>query len=63
MITFEIIQQIEGNFVAACYDENIYTDGANIEELHANISSAIDDKFTNRIKPEPANVKMVLYRE
>lgn len=63
MLTFEVIQEIEGSFVAACYDENIYTDGATLEELHDNISAALDEKFNGRVKPEPANIKMVLYRE
>jgi predicted RNase H-like HicB family nuclease len=62
-ITFEVIQQLEGSFVAACYSENIYTEGSSLEELHENIVSAIDVRFRGRSKPEPSAVKLMLFRE
>jgi predicted RNase H-like HicB family nuclease len=62
-ITFEVIQEIEGSYVAACYSENIYTEGASLEELHANITSAIDVKFRGRIKPSPSAVRLMVFRE
>ncbi len=62
-ITFEVIQQIEGSFVAACYSENIYTEGSSLEELHENIVSAIDVRFVGRNKPDGSAVRLMLYRE
>jgi len=62
-ITFEVIQQVEGSFVAACYSENIYTEGSSLEELHENIVSAIDVRFTGRTKPDGSAVRLMLYRE
>lgn len=62
-ITFEVIQQVEGSFVAACYSENIYTEGSSLEELHENIVSAIDVRFHGRTKPEPGNIRLMLFRE
>jgi len=63
MLTFEVIKEAEGSFVAACYDEHIYTEGNTIEELHDNINAALDHCFSGRLRPEPANVKMVLFQE
>jgi len=60
---FEVIKQCEGGYVAACYDENIYTEGASLRELHDNISSAIDCKFIGRPKPSPKSVQLMVYRE
>lgn len=62
-ITFEVIQETEGTYVAACYSENIYTDGASLEELHDNITSAIDVKFRGRVKPSPSAVRLMVFRE
>ena len=62
-ITFEVIQQIEGCFVAACYSENIYTEGSTLEELHENITSAIDVRFEGRTKPLGSAVRLMLYCE
>jgi hypothetical protein len=62
-LTFEVIQQIEGSYVAACYSENIYTEGSSLEELHGNIVSLIDYRFQGRTKPEPSAVKLMLFRE
>jgi predicted RNase H-like HicB family nuclease len=62
-LTFEVIQQLEGSFVAACYSENIYTEGSSLEELHNNITSLIDYRFQGRTKPDPSSVKLMLFRE
>ncbi len=62
-LTFEVIQEEEGSFVAACYSEHIYTEGATLEELHHNITSALDVKFHGRPKPDPRRVRLVLFRE
>lgn len=60
---FEVIKQCEGGYVAACYDEHIYLEGSDLEELHHNITSAIDTKFTDRLKPTPQSVHLMLYHE
>ncbi len=62
-LTFEVIQQVEGSFVAACYSENIYTEGSSLEELHENIVSAIDVRFRGRSKPDGSDVRLMLFRE
>jgi hypothetical protein len=62
-LTFEVIQQVEGSFVAACYSENIYTEGCSLEELHENIVTLIDYRFQGRTKPEASDVKLMLFRE
>ena len=63
-LTFEVIQESEeGGYVAACYNENIYTEGASLEELHQNIVAAIDRKFEGREKPDPAQIRLLVYRE
>jgi hypothetical protein len=62
-LTFEVIRETEGSFVAACYSENIYTEGLSLEELHDNIVSAIDVKFKGRTKPEPSAVRLMVFRE
>ena len=62
-ITFEVIREQQGGYVAACYSENIYTDGSTLEELHCNISNAIDDKFTGRAKPNPSSIQLMMYQE
>jgi predicted RNase H-like HicB family nuclease len=62
-LTFEVIQQSEGSFVAACYSENIYTEGSSLEELHENIVSAIDVRFQGRAKPDGSDVRLMLFRE
>ncbi len=62
-LTFEVIQQVEGSFVAACYSENIYTEGSSLEELHENIVSAIDVRFRGRPKPDGSDVRLMLFRE
>jgi predicted RNase H-like HicB family nuclease len=62
-ITFEVIQQTEGSYVAACYSENIYTEGSSLEELHENIVTALDVRFRGRPKPEPSAVRLMVYCE
>ncbi|MGF1482820.1 MAG: hypothetical protein ACFBZ8_00475 [Opitutales bacterium] len=62
-ITFEVIQEVEGSYVAACYSENIFLDGQNLQELHDNISAALDRKFEGRRKPSPGDVRLMMYRE
>jgi predicted RNase H-like HicB family nuclease len=58
-----VIQETEGSYVAACYSENIYTEGVSLEELHDNIVSAINLKFRGRAKPEPSAVRLLMFRE
>ncbi len=62
-LTFEVIKENQGGYVAACYSENIYTEGDTLEELHTNITNAIDVKFTGRKKPSPSSVHLMLFHE
>jgi len=62
-VTFEVIKQIEGGYVAACREEHIYTQGGNLEELYLNINDALDVAFDDRPKPDPASVKLMVFQE
>ena len=62
-ITFEVIRESEGGYVAACMDERIFAEGNDLEELHDNLSFAIDQKFEGREKPDPSAVQLVMYKE
>jgi len=63
MITFEVIKEREGGYVAACYDEKIFTDGETLAELHARITAAIEERFEGRLKPEPKDIKLMVWSE
>lgn len=62
-LTFEVIQEQQGGYVAACYSENIYTDGQTLEELHSRITGALERKFVGRTKPDPSKVRLLVFRE
>ena len=62
-ITFEVIRESEGGYVASCMSEKLFAEGSNLEELHTSISSAIDRGFEGRDKPDPASVQLMLYHE
>lgn len=63
ILEFEVIKETDGGYAAACYQERIYTEGKNLEELQKNITSAIDTRFVDRPKPTPDQVKLVIYKE
>lgn len=63
ILEFEVIRETEGSYAAACYKERIYTGGRDLDELQRNISTAIDSRFTDRPKPTPDQVKLVIFRE
>lgn len=63
-IEFEVIQAQEGSYAAACYAQQIYTEGNNLQELHDNIKAAIDKHFTDdERKPTPKSVSLILFRD
>ena len=61
-LEFEVIQQEDGSFVAACFDKRIYAEGCNIQELYDNMNEAIADHYGDKPKPKASDIKLVLYR-
>lgn len=62
MLEFEVIQQEDGSFVAACFDKRIYAEGRNIQELYDNMNEAIEEHYGDKPKPKASDIKLVLYR-
>ena len=63
MITFEVIKESTGNYNAACYEENIYTDGESLQVLHDRITAEIERKFSGRPKPASSDIKLLVWSE
>ena len=62
-LEFEVIQDSTGAYVAACHKERIYVEGNDLAELRDSINTAIDEKFVGRAKPEPQNIRLIVYKE
>lgn len=63
-IEFEVIQAQEGSYAAACYAQQIYTEGSNLQELHDNIKAAIDAHFPDdETKPTAKSVSLIIFRD
>jgi len=62
-LIFEVIQQEAGGYQATCLTEAIKTMGADLSELHANINLAVDERFTERLRPRAADIHLMFTRE
>ena len=60
-LEFEVLNDEEGGYAAACFSERIYTEGKDLEELYENIHRAIDECFTDRPKPSSDDVKLIFF--
>lgn len=61
-LQFEVIEDEEGCFVAACHEKKIYAEASNIEELSKNIHNAIEKHFGNTLKPNLKDIQLVFYK-
>jgi hypothetical protein len=56
-LVFEITQESDGGFCAACLTESIFTQADTWDELHANVRGAVDAYFFDR--PKPSAVRLI----
>jgi hypothetical protein len=57
-IVFEITQESDGGFCAACLTESIFAQADTCDELHANVRDAVDAYYFDR--PKPSTVRLTL---
>lgn len=63
-IEFEVIQSQEGSYAAACYAQQIYTEGNTLQILYDNITAAIEKHFPDPFtRPLPNAIKLILFRD
>lgn len=60
-IVFTVTQEGDGGFVAECLSHDIFTQGANWEELRANVREAVTGYFFDQ--PKPTAVRLHLVRD
>ena len=60
-IVFNITQEQDGGYVAVASGKSIFTQGDTLEELHANVSAAVEAFFFDSAKPE--SVRLYLVRD
>lgn len=60
-LVFEVTQESDGGFVAACLSESIFTQADTWEELRANVREAVSAFYFDR--PHPAAVRLHLVRD
>ena len=60
-LIFEVTQEADGGYVAECLTENIFTQGANWEELRVNVKEAVGAFFFDQT--QPARVRLHLVRD
>ncbi|MGE9294027.1 MAG: 2-phospho-L-lactate guanylyltransferase [Puniceicoccales bacterium] len=60
---FEVVAQECGGYEAVCLTEGIRAGGADLRELHANLSHEIDQCFTDRPRPLASQIHLVFSRE
>lgn len=62
-LIFEVKQSKDGNLVATCHTENIYTHAVDLRELHSNINTAVDVRFEGRLRPEASDIHLLVSSE
>ena len=58
-LVFEAVQDADDGYCAECLTENIFTQGANWEELRSNVIDATAAFFFDRQKPERIRLHLV----
>ena len=58
-LVFEAVQDADGGYCAECLTENIFTQGANWEELRSNVIDATAAFFFDQQKPERIRLHLV----
>lgn len=63
-LIFEVIKYNKGGYVATCLNDHITdTRAANLEELHDNITAAVDARFVGKPKPDPSAIHLMMFAE
>lgn len=62
-LIFEVKQRKGGELTATCHMENIYTQGVDLQELHCNINSAVDERFVGRERPVARDIHLLMSQE
>lgn len=62
-LIFEVVYRDDGTMTAICPAEGITTGGDDLEDLHVNINSAIDERFEGRERPHPSRVRLLVTSE
>lgn len=60
-ILFEVIQELDGGFVADCLNEDIITQGDSWDELRQNVKAAVNAFYFD--SAVPSRVKLHLIRD
>jgi predicted RNase H-like HicB family nuclease len=60
-LVFEVVQEIDGGYVAEALGESIFTQGETWDELRNNVREAVDAFFFDREKPQ--NIRLRLVRD
>ena len=60
-LVFEVTQESDGGFCAACLTLDIFTQGDTWEELHANVSESVRLYFFDQTRP--ASIRLHLVRD
>jgi predicted RNase H-like HicB family nuclease len=60
-IVFSITQEADGGYVAECLSHDIITQGANWEQLRANVREAVSAYFFDQ--PKPVAIRLHLVRD
>jgi predicted RNase H-like HicB family nuclease len=58
-LVFEVTEEAEGGYSAACLTENIFTQGETWEELRANVKEATEAFFYDGPKPKYIRLHLV----
>ena len=61
-LIFEVVAQDKGGYEAVCLTEFIRTGGADLLELHANINTAVDACFSERVRPGASEIHLMFTR-
>lgn len=62
-LIFEVKQRKGGKMTATCHVEHIYTEGVDLRELHSNINTALDLRFTGRERPVDRDIHLLMSQE
>ncbi|WP_309400563.1 hypothetical protein [Cerasicoccus maritimus] len=62
-LIFEVKQHKDGEYTATCHFENIYTSGVDLQDLHTNINSAVDERFVGRERPVARDIHLLVCQE
>ena len=63
-LIFEVVKNDRGIYSATCLNERMMdTGGANLAELHDNITAAVNARFAGGPIPSPSSIHLMLFTE